>query len=102
MWYIEEIIYELGSKLKWKDLQKINILSTKHHEIVKKSSWYNFFIYVGEKKFELILKYNFKNIHVNYQITDDEIKELKNCHKLILWDCNKITDIGIKELKNCH
>ena len=34
-------------------------------------------------------------------ITDESVKELKNCHILYLSGTN-VTDESVKELKNCH
>uniref|UniRef100_A0A6C0LRJ2 Leucine-rich repeat protein n=1 Tax=viral metagenome TaxID=1070528 RepID=A0A6C0LRJ2_9ZZZZ len=44
------------------------------------------------------MKYDFNNSDV----TDKDIKLLRNCHTLNLSHCKKITDESVKFFGNCH
>ena len=73
-------------------------------QIIRKVKWDHFNVRLSNvEKIKLVIEnYNFTKYDFSYtKITDNIVKELKNCHTLDLSHC-RITDASVKELKNCH
>ena len=99
-----EIIVEIFQRLELKELIKLTYVNKYIMQIIRKVKWDHFIVrLLNVEKIKLVLEnYNFMKYDFSYtKITDDIVKELKNCHTLYLREC-KITDASVKELKNCH
>ena len=75
-------------------------LSKRHKKIISVMSWYKY-MYVRNETIlrHIIDNYKFLNLCLYRDVTDKEVKELKNCHTIYLFGCKNITDECIKELK---
>ena len=100
---LDDIFWQICQELTTEELKKMRRLSKHHNKIVSEMSWYKK-VYVENETIlrHIIDNYKFLNLNLYQNITDEGVKELKNCHILDLRYCQKITDSSIKELKNCH
>ena len=89
--------------LNMKQIIRLELLSTDHHLLIRKTTWYRKVLVYNEIILNHIVKnYRFKNLSLSRKINVNlYIDYLKNCHTLDLNGTN-ITDENVKELKNCY
>ena len=97
---LDDIFQQICQELTTKELIKMRQLSKHHKKLVSEMPWYER-VYVKNEKIlrHIIDNYKFLNLVLFRNVTDEHVKELKNCHTLDLHDCYNITDGCIKELK---
>ena len=97
---LDDIFRQICQELTTEEFIKMRQLSKYHKKIVSEIPWYKK-VYVRNQKIlrHIIDNYNFLNLSLHQNITDESVKELKNCHKLDLSGCKNITDKCIEELK---
>ena len=104
--YIPEILINICNNLYITDFKKVNILSQKHHQIIRNEKWPSKVIKlrkVTENKTLIFLNnYNFCDYIISCEIKDEGVKALHKCHTLNLSYCKLITDEGVKALHKCH
>ena len=100
---LDDIFQQICQELIVEEFIKMRQLSKHHKKIISIMSWYKY-IYVKNETIlrHIIDNYKFLNLRFYQNITDESVKELKNCHTLDLSYCKNIMDEGINELKNCH
>ena len=82
---------------------KMRQLSKHHKKLVSEMPRYKYMYVKNEMVLRHIIdNYKFLNLKLYEEVTDEEIKELKNCHILDLSFCKNVTDEGVKGLKKCH
>src|SRR5579862_7403902 len=87
-----------------KDIVYLTSLSHPHPGPTRNHGWKDRAIFVDNSNVSTIVKnYNFKYLKIsrNLMFTSDIVFYLGKCHTLDLYRTN-ITDESIKELKNCH
>ena len=99
------LLVQIFKELSLTDLLKMEIQNKYFRDLIQNTKWDHFMVKLQSiNKIKIVIKkYNFmKYDFSNSLITDEIVKELRNCHTLNLNDCNKITDESVKELRNCH
>lgn len=123
--YNHDIFPEICKHLKIKHLIKLERLSKYHKNIIREHPWNQFIITIVNRNVYVLNMYNFMQINIWMDVnmtvdvtkilnrchtlnlsftnvTDECLKNLKNCRELNLVGCDYVTDIGVKELKHCH
>lgn len=121
--YNHNIFPEICKYMNLKELIKLEQLSKYHRDLIRNYPWDHLIVRLRNKTLYILKIYKFMKWNLSStNVTDEDVKELKNCHVLWLqWTnvtdesikelgkCNtlnlyatKITDKSVKELKNCH
>jgi hypothetical protein len=119
---MNDVIIIILDNLDIKEIIKCELICQNYKFIIRNYYWINKQIRLTLTNINYVLNnYNFKNIRINCNlnfnlyinklkkchildlsitnITDESVKELKNCHTLYLSGCENITDKSVKELK---
>jgi len=100
--YDHNIFAEICKYMSLQELIKLEQLSKYHRDIIRNYSWDHLMVILSDKTLYVLKMYKFMKLDLAHtKITDESVKELKNCHTLDL-NWTNVTDESVKELKNCH
>jgi len=100
--YNHNIFPEICKYMDLQELIKLEQLSKYHRDIIRSYPWDHLMVRLMNKTLYVLKMYKFMKLDLSFtDVTDESVKELKNCHTLNLgW--TKVTDKSVKELINCH
>ena len=100
--YYHNIFPEICKYMSLRELIKLEQLSKYHRDIIRSYPWDHLMVRLRDNTLYVLKMYKFMKLDLyNTKVTDESVKELKNCHTLNLGD-TEVTDESVKELKNCH
>lgn len=99
----DDIFFAICQYLNLKQIVKLEQLSKRHQHLIRNYPWMHITANLNNNTLFVLERYHFKKWNLSEtNVDDDMIKKLKDSYFLNLSYCKKITDDGVKELKNCH
>ena len=98
--YNHNIFPEICKYMNLRELIKLEQLSKYHRDIIRSYPWNHLIVRLRDRTLYVLKMYKFMKLDLSYtDVTDESVKELKNCHTLNLGWTN-VTDECRKYLQN--